>query len=117
VYFNPAVSQAKKDGLRALGQFIYYDAIVMHGDGGDRDSFGSIRKNAMKKAKTPAQGGNETTYLHAFLDARKVAMKHEEAHADTSRVDTAQRVFLKKGNFNFDTPLDFAVYGDKYHIG
>ncbi len=31
VYFNPAVSQAKADGLRALGQFIYYDAIVMHG--------------------------------------------------------------------------------------
>jgi chitosanase len=116
VYFNPAVSQAKKDGLRTLGQFMYYDAIVMHGDGGDRDSFGSIRKNAMKKAKTPAQGGNETTYLNAFLDARKVAMKHEEAHADTSRVDTAQRVFLKKGNFNLDTPLDWKVYGDSYHI-
>jgi chitosanase len=116
VYFNPAVSRAKKDGLRALGQFIYYDAIVMHGDGGDRDSFSSIRGNALKKAKTPAQGGNETTYLNAFLDARKVAMKHEEAHADTSRVDTAQRVFVKKGNFNLDTPLDWKVYGDSYHI-
>jgi chitosanase len=116
VYFNPALSQAKKDGLRILGQFMYYDAIVMHGDGGDRDSFGSIRKNAMKKAKTPAQGGNETTYLNAFLDARKVAMKHEEAHADTSRVDTEQRVFLRNGNFGLDTPLDWHVYGDHYHI-
>src|SRR5207249_1627684 len=27
VYFNPSVSQAKADGLRALGQFRYYDAI------------------------------------------------------------------------------------------
>jgi chitosanase len=62
VYFNPSVSQAKKDGLRALGQFIYYDAIVMHGNGGDRDSFGSIRANALKKARPPAQGGDEAAY-------------------------------------------------------
>ena len=80
-YFNPSVSQAKSDGLHALGQFIYYDAIVMHGPGDDSDSFGGIRKAAMKKAKTPAQGGNETTYLNAFLDARKVVMKKEEAHS------------------------------------
>jgi chitosanase len=116
VYFNPAVSQAKKDGLRALGQFSYYDAIVMHGDGGDRDSFGSIRTNALKKAKPPAQGGDEVKYLDAFLDARKVAMKHEEAHADTSRVDTAQRVFLRNGNLDLDPPLSWKVYGDSYTI-
>lgn len=116
VYFNPSVSQAKKDGLRTLGQFIYYDAIVMHGNGSDRDSFGSIRKNALKKAKPPAQGGNEATYLNAFLDARKVAMKHEAAHADTSRVDTAQRVFLRNGNLDLNTPLSWKVYGDPYRI-
>src|SRR5687767_12117945 len=39
-YFNPAVSQAKADGLRALGQFIYYDAIVMHGPGTQALAFG-----------------------------------------------------------------------------
>jgi chitosanase len=116
VYFNPAVSQAKSDGLRALGQFIYYDAIVMHGPGNDGDSFGGIRKNAMKKAKTPAQGGDEVTYLNAFLDARKTAMKHEEAHSDTSRVDTEQRVFLKNGNLDFNPPLTWKVYGDSYTI-
>ncbi|GAA4623881.1 chitosanase [Actinoallomurus vinaceus] len=116
VYFNPAVNQAKKDGLRALGQFIYYDAIVMHGPGSDGDSFGGIRAAAMKKAKTPAQGGNEVTYLNAFLDARKVAMKHEEAHSDTSRVDTEQRVFLKAGNLDLDPPLHWKVYGDSYSI-
>jgi chitosanase len=33
VYFNPAVEQAQRDGLHTLGQFIYYDAIVMYGDG------------------------------------------------------------------------------------
>jgi chitosanase len=115
VYFNPAVSQAKKDGLRALGQFIYYDAMVMHGDGGP-DGFGSIRKNALKKAKPPSQGGDEVAYLDAFLDARVVAMKHEEAHSDTSRVDTAQRVFLRNGNLDLDPPLSWKVYGDPYSI-
>ena len=115
-YFNPSVSQAKSDGLHALGQFIYYDAIVMHGPGDDSDSFGGIRKAAMKKAKTPAQGGNETTYLNAFLDARKVVMKKEEAHSDTSRIDTEQRVFLNNGNLNLDTPLKWKTYGDSYTI-
>ncbi|MFK4088845.1 chitosanase [Kribbella sp. NPDC020789] len=117
VYFNPAVSRGKSDGVRALGQFCYYDAIVMHGDGDDGTSFGGIRKRALAKAKPPAQGGNETTWLNAFLDARVWAMKQEEAHSDTSRVDTAQRVWLRNGNLDLNTPLDWKVYGDSYHIG
>ncbi|MFJ1864192.1 chitosanase [Streptomyces sp. NPDC088097] len=117
VYFNPAVQQGKTDGVGTLGQFTYYDAIVMHGDGTDSTSFRNIRKRALTKAKPPAQGGNETTWLNAFLDARVWAMKQEEAHSDTSRVDTAQRVFLKKGNLNLNTPLDWKVYGDSFHIG
>jgi chitosanase len=116
VYFDPAVQQAESDGLRALGQFIYYDAIVMHGPGDDPTSFGGIRKTAMKKAKTPAQGGNETTYLNAFLDARKAAMLTEAAHDDTSRVDTEQRVFLKAGNLDLNPPLAWKTYGDSYTI-
>ncbi|MFF3209758.1 chitosanase [Streptomyces sp. NPDC002886] len=117
VYFNPAVNQGKADGVGVLGQFTYYDAIVMHGDGTDSTSFRNIRKRALTKAKPPAQGGNETTWLNAFLDARVWAMKQEEAHSDTSRVDTAQRVWLKKGNLNLNTPLDWKVYGDPFHIG
>jgi len=60
VYFNPAVSQGKADGLRTLGQFCYYDVIVMHGPGSDSTSFGGIRKRALSKAKPPSQGGSET---------------------------------------------------------
>jgi chitosanase len=116
VYFTPAVKQAEADGLHALGQFIYYDAMVMHGPGEDSTSFGGIRKTAMKKAKTPAQGGNETTYLNAYLDARKAAMLTEAAHDDTSRVDTEQRVFLKAGNLNLNPPLKWKTYGDSYTI-
>ncbi|MER5347701.1 chitosanase [Streptomyces mirabilis] len=117
VYFNPAVAQGKTDGIGVLGQFAYYDAIVMHGDGGDSTSFSNIRRRALAKAKPPAQGGNEVTYLNAFLDARVWAMKQEEAHSDTTRVDTEQRVFLQKRNLNLDPPLDWKVYGDSYHIG
>ncbi|MFF2328085.1 MULTISPECIES: chitosanase [unclassified Streptomyces] len=117
VYFDPAVSQGKADGVGTLGQFAYYDAIVMHGGGDDSTSFGAIRKRALAQAKPPAQGGDEVTYLNAFLDARVWAMEQEEAHSDTSRVDTAQRVFLDKGNLNLDPPLDWKVYGDSYHIG
>jgi chitosanase len=116
VYFDPSVQQAKQDGLRALGQFIYYDAIVMHGPGSDPVSFGGIRKTAMSRAKTPAQGGSEAAYLNAFLDARVAAMKTEEAHSDTSRVDTAQRVFLRNGNLDLNTPLTWKVYGDSFTI-
>ena len=116
VYFNPAVAQGKSDGIGTLGQFIYYDAIVMHGPGTDATSFGGIRSRALRTAKPPAQGGNQVTYLNAFLDARVWAMKQEEAHSDTSRVDTAQRVFLRNGNLNLNTPLDWKVYGDSYHL-
>jgi chitosanase len=116
VYFNPAVSQADADGLHALGQFIYYDALVMHGPGDDAVSFGGIRTAAMKLAKTPTQGGDETTYLNAFLDMRKAAMRTEAAHDDTSRVDTEQRVFLQAGNLDLDTPLTWQTYGDSYTI-
>ena len=112
VYFNPSVNDAKNDGLRALGQFAYYDAAVMHGYSGMR----SIRAAALRNAESPAEGGDETAYLNAFLDARVAEMKTEAAHEDTSRVDTAQRVFLREGKLNLETPLNFRVYGDAFSI-
>lgn len=116
VYFGPAVAQAKADGLRALGQFAYYDAIVMHGPGDTATSFGGIRDAARSVARVPADGGDETAYLEAFLDARVAAMQTEEAHSDTSRVDTAQRVFLRDGNLDLTLPLAWHVYGDAFEI-
>ncbi len=112
VYFGPAVTLGRTDALRALGQFAYYDAAVMHGMSGLRH----IRADALKVAKTPRQGGDEITWLTAFLDARARAMRTEEAHSDTSRVDTAQRVFLRYRNLDLNTPLSWAVYGDRFRI-
>lgn len=118
MYFNPAVSQGKADGVHALGQFAYYDAYVVHGAEGDSfaDGFKEIRAAAMKKAKTPAQGGDEKAYLSAFLDARKAVMLQEAAHDDTSRVDTEQRKFLNEGNLDLNLPLSWSTYGDPYTI-
>jgi chitosanase len=116
VYFDPAVDQGIADGLHELGQFCYYDAIVMHGPGNSRYSFGGIRKTALAHAKSPAQGGEEGKFIAAFLEARVAAMKHEEGHQDTTRVDTAQRRFLSEKNWSLALPLKFKVYGDDYEI-
>ena len=112
MYFDPAVTLARTDGLRALGQFAYYDTAVMHGGDGLR----RIRAEAMKSAPTPKLGGDEIAYLDAFLTARVRAMKTEAAHSETSRVDTAQRVFLKASNLDLNLPLAWSVYGDRYQI-
>lgn len=119
IYFTPAVSRAKADGLGALGQFIYYDAYVMHGYGDAKGSIGfrTIRENALREAESPERGGDETAYLDAFLDARVAAMRREPSHTNTSRIDTEQRVFLDRGNLDLDPPLDWKTYGDSYHIG
>jgi chitosanase len=112
MYFNPSVRLARADGVRALGQFVYFDAAVMHGVSGLR----SIRAQAARVAKTPMQGGDELTYLEAFLDARVAEMRTEEAHSDTTRVDTAQRQFLRRSNLDLTAPLTWKVYGDQYRI-
>ncbi len=116
VYFNPALAAAKSDGLKALGQFIYFDALVMHGPGNDPVSFGGIRKQAISESKTPAQGGDESAYLNAFSDARVEAMKTEAAHEDVSRIETAQRLWVKAKNFDLEFPLSWKVYGESFSI-
>ncbi|MFJ9243254.1 chitosanase [Streptomyces sp. NPDC101776] len=114
IYFDPAVSTAKRDGLGPLGQFIYYDAMVFHGPG--TDGFYGIRKRATQRAEPPAQGGSEEAYLNAFLDVRRATMRAEHPGIDTSRIDTAQRKFLAEGNLSLRTPLVWKVYGETYKV-
>lgn len=115
VYFKPALALAKADGLSTLGQFMYYDAAVMHGPntgGGLAD----IRNKAAAAAKTPTQGGDQKAYLQAFMAARKVEMAKESAHRDVSRVDDTQAAFLQAGNYDLNLPLSWSMYGDKFTI-
>lgn len=116
VYFDPAVRLAKLDGLGTLGQFVYYDAMVFHGAGIDEDGFYVLRERALRKVDLPSEGGSETAYLDAFLDIRKQAMREKRPGADTSRIDTAQRRFLRDGNLRLSTPLVWQVYGETYKV-
>ncbi|MEH0422479.1 chitosanase [Streptomyces sp. B21-083] len=115
-YFVPALRLAVRDGLGLLGQFVYYDAMVYHGPGSDRFSMGGIRAAALRKADSPAEGGDEKAYLSAFLDARRTAMLTKRPGVNTSRVDTAQRRFLDEGNLDLRPPLEWKVYGDTYKV-
>ncbi|MGW2559298.1 chitosanase [Streptomyces sp. NPDC001514] len=118
IYFDPAVQLAKMDGLGTLGQFIYYDAMVLHGPGLETDGFYGIRHAAMQKAKTAAEGGDEKAYLHTFLDASRSVIRTRltAAARDTSRIETEQRVFLRNGNMNLATPLEWRTYGETFRI-
>jgi len=115
-YFNPAVRRAEADGLGTLGQFIYYDAMVMHGPGTSHASFGGLRARAAARARTPARGGSEVRYLNAFLSVRRRLMRTESKHGNTSRIDGQQRVFVRRRNLDLDPPLVWHVYGDRYAI-
>ncbi|MEV1021541.1 chitosanase [Streptomyces sp. NPDC050264] len=116
VYFDPAVRLAKLDGLGTLGQFIYYDAMVLHGPGTGPSGFYGLRELAMKQADTPSQDGSEKAYLDIFLDIRRKAMKAKNPDRDTTRIDTAQRQFLYDGNLSLKTPLTWKVYGETFHV-
>ena len=113
MYMNTAIQCANSDGLSLLGEFIYYDALVVHGPGNDEDSFGGIRDAAMEMAKVPADGGSEEEYLLAFLDARSIIMLKEEAHSDLSRIE-AQRKFIHEKNYDLSLPLIWTMYGDDF---
>jgi chitosanase len=112
MYFLPALAAARQDGLRPLGQFAYFDAIVMHG----ADGLAKLREKTAATAQPPARGGAEAAYLNAFLDARDALMRSEAAHHNTTRVDTEQRRFLEAGNLDLATPLTWQVYGTTYTI-
>ncbi|MGW5369210.1 chitosanase [Streptomyces sp. NPDC004009] len=116
VYFDPAVRLAKLDGLGTLGQFVYYDAMVFHGPGTGRDGFYGLRERALRKAGSPSLGGSERAYLGVFLDLRREAMRAGGSAVDTTRVDTAQRRFLREGNLELRTPLTWQVYGETYRV-
>ncbi|MFE2938201.1 chitosanase [Streptomyces sp. NPDC059255] len=118
LYFDPAVRLAKMDGLGTLGQFVYYDAMVLHGPGLDAEGFYGIREAALKKARTAAEGGDEKAYLSTFLDASRSVIKTKSvtAQRDSSRIDTAQRLFLRDGNMDLRLPLRWQVYGETFRI-
>lgn len=119
-YMKPAIDYALEDNLSPLGQYIYYDALVVHGSGESEDSFEAIRNNALKKQAPPSKNNSsdnssEEKYLKAFLKERSVVMKKEKAHSDLSRLK-AQEKFINEKKFNLELPLSWSMYGDKFSL-
>lgn len=115
LYLLPAIAFATQDGLSVLEQFIYYDAMVMHGPGDDEDSFNGIRTETLHKQRPPAEKGNERNYLLAFIKVRSRIMQKEAAHADLSRVN-AQKKWIRQGNYALALPLHWTMYGDAFTL-
>lgn len=113
LYFGPAVDLAISDGLGSLGQFCYFDHSILNGFDGMSEG---IRQVVIDNGVLPpSQGGNETTYLNAWLQQAIVQMDTDPAHADHSRV-IAQQKFLSEGKLNLELPLNWLTYGDSYSI-
>ncbi|QXE01475.1 chitosanase [Terribacillus sp. DMT04] len=116
MYLNPAVTYAEKDHLSLLGQYIYYDALVVHGPGEDLESFNGIRKKALQNSNAPSEAGNEAEYLKAFLKARTKIMLQEEAHEDLSRIHFQEQL-IDEGNYELELPVRWEMYGDAFRLG
>lgn len=43
-------------------------------------------------------------------------MKRKRSTADTSRIATAQRQWLRNGNLSLRTPLSWSMYGEHYQV-
>lgn len=114
-YMEPALKAAKVDNLGPLGQYIYYDALVVHGPGNDASSFGGIRKQARKLARSPIEGINQAAYLRTFLKVRSQVMRQEKAHSDLSRLDVQMKL-IKEQNYVLKRPITWKMYGDKYRL-
>lgn len=111
-YLNPALEQAAADGIGAFGQFAYYDAMIQHGSGG----FETIRTAALLTALPPADGGDETAWLQAWLDSRESYMTQEVSDITATRVTTAQQGLLDAGELELRAPLAWEIYGDRFNI-
>nr|WP_290125653.1 chitosanase [Staphylococcus epidermidis] len=130
-YMEVAEKYAEKDGLKSkLSRYIYFDAIVKHGPGRDKNakvkdwSFGDLRAHARDGVKTPLQGGDEKAYLKNFVGKRYDAthaeneyLKKQDPSFDskntTDRLDTQMKL-LDDNNFDLKLPINYKINTDNY---
>ncbi|MGE6359314.1 chitosanase [Staphylococcus capitis] len=130
-YMEVAEKYAEKDGLKSkLSRYIYFDAIVKHGPGRDKNakvkdwSFGDLRAHARDGVKTPLQGGDEKAYLKNFVGKRYKSthaennyLKKQDPSFDskntTDRLDTQMKL-LDDNNFDLKLPINYKINTDNY---
>lgn len=109
LYFRPAMDRAEEAGLRTpLGQAIMWDTTIQH-DHGTKTIIAETN-DAVGTAH-----GDETAWLHAFLDARlrHLLRSYEGAEADDasrSRI-SALRALLEDGELALGPPVSRTVHG------
>lgn len=101
-YFQPAVNHANNAGLtKALSLAIVYDTCIHSGPGGV-----TMVRN-MFAAKSPANGGDETTWVKAYLNARRnwlATHKMTILHGTVYRMDALMEL-VNAGNWDLKTPF------------
>jgi chitosanase len=116
--FDPARMLAQADGLGVLGQALYVDDSILNGYGGNPSLVHDVAA-AKAAAQTPAQGGNETTYLKAFVAAYRASILADPGHASdgsVGRADTMWGPLVTASNLDLHTPLDWQMYGQGFAI-
>jgi chitosanase len=116
--FDPARELALADGLGVLGQALYVDDAILDGYGGDPSLLRDVA-TAQHAAMTPARGGDERTYLKAFVAAYRASILADPGHAadgSVGRADTMWGPLVTAGNFELHTPLHWAMYGQGFDI-
>lgn len=117
--YNPALAIAQQTGATsALTVAALYDGVLMHGEGRDPDSIGTIVANATRSAGgTPANGVPEATWLRAFIAARRQDMLHPAYAPSASawglavgRLDVYENL-IAQSNWDLQGPLNTLTYG------
>jgi len=101
-YFMPAVNHANSAGLtKALSLLVCYDTCIHSGPGGV-----TMVRN-MFAAKSPANGGDEATWVKAYLNARRnwlATHKLTVLHGTVYRMD-ALMALVNEGNWDLKMPF------------
>jgi chitosanase len=101
-YFQPAVAHANQIGLtKALSLAVVYDTCIHSGPGGV-----SLIRNLFP-AKSPANGGDEATWVKAYINARRnwlATHKMTVLHGTVYRMDALAEL-VSKGNWDLKPPF------------
>jgi chitosanase len=120
LYFDPAMRWANRLDIKtAAGQLALYDAMLMHGEGDDKDGFPALVSRTL--ARHPRQGLSEIRWLDAFETVRMQDLRRaydpgtRKVWAEaTDRVNELNNIMHTDPNLNL--PLSWNVYGDYYHL-